>query len=399
MIFAFRFDENQVAERRFPFLSEMDQVCPDKPLLLRRIDGHSCVVNSFAQKQFFSAFPGLAAANIAANAAISGELNDLIVHWFHSNCSPQMIVAAYHQAAAIAAQNGHTSIHTMIGDAKDSITHYQLMRDHLADFPIEYILYPQSFNIAAALDAGATRIGGCILADGSLGSYTAALSRPYQDKQDEYGRLYQTDAFWDQFLTAATTAGLQVGIHCIGDRAIRQINDVYLRLQRKYQHDLRHEIIHAELTPDDLVAEIALSHAVCVMQPAFDQYWGGETGFYHRVLGRERALQMNRFHSLSQQGITVTGGSDWYITELDAIRGIIAALQHHNPQERLTPFQAISLYTKNAAWLAHDENRLGQLAPGYQADFVCLDADLMQPENAERAKVIATYKAGKCIYE
>lgn len=398
ILFAFRFDENQIAERRFPTHKELTSVCPNKPLLLRRIDGHSCVINLLAREMYLANHTDISCVELENTEVYRGDVNDALVHWFHSNLSQEMVLNAYHNAAKIAAQNGHTTLHTMIGDAKDSITHYKLIAEQLTRFAVEYILYPQSLNLKAALEAGATRIGGCILADGSFGSHTAALRRPYHDAAEEFGVLYQTAEYWLKFISDATKNGLQVGIHCIGDKAIKQINDIYLKLQREYNHDLRHMLIHAELTPDDLVGEIALSHAACVMQPAFDLYWGGEDGFYAGALGFPRVQQMNRFKTLEQQGTLVTGGSDWYITELDALQGIRAAVHHNNPLERVTPFQAISMYTRSAALLSHDEHRLGTLEIGKQADFCCLTADLMQTEGLATAQVAATYKNATQIF-
>jgi len=420
---AFRFDENNVAEKRFPTVAELNSVCPDIPLVLRRVDGHSSTVNGIAWKKFCEgnksylekkwlpvpAFAGrdpLCAGMTNDNSSVtnyqagvlSGELNDKVVHWFHNNLSEQAILNAYQQASKISLANGITTVHTMVGDAQNSITHYKLLRDNFSLFDVEYVLYPQSFDIKQALEVGATRIGGCILSDGALGSHTAALNQPYSDNPETNGLLYHDDAFWSKFIMDSHNYGLQVAVHCIGDRAIKQINDIYLKLYQQKPHDLRHELIHCELTPDDLVEQIVQSHAVPVMQPAFDLYWGAESGFYHKVLGEKRYKEMNRFHTFGEKGVIVTGGSDWYITELDALQGIRAAVYHHNHSERLRTISAIDLYTKNAAWLSHDEDRLGKLSIGYDADFVCLNKDILTSDCLSAAQVMATYKRGKQVY-
>jgi predicted amidohydrolase YtcJ len=412
---AFRFDENNVAEKRFPTLAELNCVCPDIPLVLRRVDGHSSTVNGIAWKKFCEGnksyleknmhFDRLSVTacvgmtdNINQIGVLSGELNDKVVHWFHNNLSEQAILNAYQQASKIALTNGITTVHTMVGDSQNSITHYKLLKDNLALFDVEFILYPQSFNIKQALEVGATRIGGCILSDGALGSHTAALSQAYSDNPRTTGLLYHDDAFWSKFITESHNHGLQVAVHCIGDRAIKQINDIYLKLYQQKSHDLRHELIHCELTPNDLVEEIVQSHAIPVMQPAFDLYWGAESGFYHKVLGEKRHRKMNRFQTFLKKGVTVTGGSDWYITELDALQGIRAAVNHHNPLERLNAISAIDLYTRNAALLSHDGDRLGKLSIGFDADFVCLDKDILTSGGLAAARVIATYKRGKQVY-
>ncbi|MGC9362181.1 MAG: amidohydrolase, partial [Candidatus Syntrophosphaera sp.] len=257
-VFAWRFDENKIREKRFPTIRELDSACPDAYLLLRRIDGHSCVLNSQAR----SLVPKIR----SKTEVLSGQDNDLAVNWLQDNCDDQTILQAYHAAAEVALKGGFTKIHTMIGDAEQSNQHYELIRDHLDEFPVGFELYPQSFNIQNALELGARRIGGCILADGSIGSHTSALSEPYIDK-DTQGNLYHDDKFWEDFISRAHKQGLQVCVHCIGDAAIRQINKAYAKLEPSEVSNLRHQLIHCEMTPDALLDEIGSSKATPVMQP------------------------------------------------------------------------------------------------------------------------------------
>ncbi|MDP2173305.1 MAG: amidohydrolase family protein [Candidatus Cloacimonadaceae bacterium] len=390
MLFTWRFDENNIAERRFPSVKELDGVCPSHRMILRRVDGHSCVVNSFARNQI--------GALSAREEILRGADNDIAGHWFHGNCSKDTILKAYHNAAEAALKGGFTTIHTMIGDANNSITHYPLIAKHVQDFAVEYVLYPQSFNLNAALDAGATRIGGCILADGSIGSMSAALSFPYERTACR-GVLYHDDNFWRDFITQAHRHKLQVAIHCIGDAAIRQINNIFYQLANDDYADLRHQLIHCEITPDDLIHQIKASQAVPVMQPAFDLLWGGDNGFYCEKLGVERSRMMNRLGTMNRLGIRLTGSSDWYVTELDIPMSIHAAINHKNPSERLSPADAISIYTKNAAWLSHDETRLGSIQPGFQADLTIADTDFTKAFDHHHCNIIGVIKKGLTVYE
>lgn len=364
VIFAWQFDENAIIEKRFPTMSELDSVVPSKSIVLRRVDGHSCILNSYARK-LLSGVP-------AGIEILRAEANDNAVHHFHNSVREEAVLNAYHQAADIAMHGGFTGIHTMVGDANQSIGHYSLIDSNISKFKISFTLYPQSFNIRAALDAGASRIGGCILADGSIGSHTAALSRPYEGTAC-MGSLYHDDSYWYNFLSEAHKNNLQVGVHCIGDKAIAQINSVYNKLKEDDYKDLRHQLIHCEITDDNLVGCIANSGAVPVMQPSFDLLWGGDNGFYSRQLGLERARNMNRFSTFNHNNVRVTGSSDWYITPLNVVQSIRAAMLHNNETERLTHAEAVSLYTRNAAWLSHEESYLGIIAKGYRADFSILD--------------------------
>lgn len=394
-IIAFNFDENRIAEKRFPTAAELDRIYPDIPVLLRRIDGHSCVINSCAalkinwEKSLPVGFSGL----------LRGSWNSQASHWFHLDLDDETILLAYSKAAELGASNGYTTIHTMVGDIRSSQSHYPLIQDNSSRFPLEYILYPQNFNLEQALEFGSSRIGGCLLADGSFGSHTAALHLPFSDQPDHKGSLYHSDEFWLKFIRSAHIAGLQVAVHCIGDRAIDQILKCYETVQLENPKDLRHEIIHNELTSDPMLDREKRAGVSAVMQPRFDSLWAGPGGLYEKVLGKERTLSTNRLQSIYQRKILLTGGSDWYITELDPLLGIHSAVNLHNPAERLNPRQAIEIYTTNAARLSFDENRLGRLAKDYQADFVCLEKDILTTENIADIPVKSVFKAGKCIYD
>lgn len=393
-IFAWNFDETSIAERRFPTRAELDAIVGDKNLVLRRVDGHSCILNTFA---CHSILDGLAKVH-CEDEVFRGFENDKAVHWFHNNVSDELILKAYHAASSIALKGGFTTVHTMVGDANMSVGHYALLSSKLGDFPVEYQLYPQSFNIDAALDLGAKRIGGCILADGSIGSLTAALYEPYAGKPLR-GTLYQSNQFWKDFIYKAHSHDLQVAVHCIGDRAISQINDIYLDLAINSYKDLRHQLIHCEITDDFLLNQIQASDAVPVMQPMFDHLWGGSNGFYSRLLGQERLASMNRFGTMDRKGIKLTGSSDWYITELDIRKSLFAAMHHHNPQERLSLQHAVNIYTVNAARLSKDESRLGSLSVGMDADFTVLNYIPSTAALGDQDKVCKVIKGAEIVYE
>ncbi len=394
MIIGYNLDENLLAEKRFPTKEELDKLFPHTPCLIRRIDGHSVQVNSKTKKLIEQ----WGKISLPEESIFRGNWNDYVCHWFHKSLSEERVLEAYQRAAELAIRAGHTTIHTMIGDAKNDPLHYQFLHENKKELPIDYILYPQIFNVRSALDLGAERIGGCILADGSFGSGTAALTRPYVNNPDNYGILYKTDHAWEEFILEAHNNGLQVAVHCIGDASIKQILRAYVKAQRQNRRDVFHQIIHAELITDQEVIDLMSEHRIAaVMQPVFDLLWGGEDKFYAKVIGKDRALSCNRFHSLVSAGVLVTGGSDWYVTEMNALKGIYAAVNHHNTAERLTTFEALSLYTTNAAQLIKAEDRVGKLISPMEADFVCLDRDLLHDEDILSIKVNRVVKRGRII--
>lgn len=269
MVFGWRFDENRISERRFPTLTEIDKIYPDVPVILRRIDGHSAVINSCAMKKIDKDIEH-------ENGLVRKEFNDIAAHWFHRNITEEGVIAAYNKAAEIALKGGFTCIHTMAGDAVSDLMTYPVLKRNLSKFPIEFVPYPQMFDIDKAEDYESGRIGGCILADGSFGSFTAALNNPYADS-DTKGILYQTDDFWNNFVAEAHERNMQVAVHAIGDRATNQIINAVEKAQLKNEKDLRHELIHNELITDHNIDRMKKLGMSAVMQPMFDRLWGEES--------------------------------------------------------------------------------------------------------------------------
>ncbi len=389
-IFAYHFDETLIKEKRFPTIDELDKIWPDTPLLLRRVDGHSCVINSEAVKKI----PWDKPLPSNFNGYLYKRLNGKASNWFHRNLDDDSILSAYQAASDIAISNGITSVHTMIGDAYSDAKHYQLISDNLESFQTHFVLYPQISDVKLALDLGAVRIGGCILADGSFGSHTAALKEPYTDDPTTNGTLYRSNNNWASFIEEAHLNNLQVCIHCIGDAAIDQILSCYEAAESKTPKYLKHEIIHNELTDDSMLDRMASHNISAVMQPMFDYLWAGPNGLYEKRLGKERTKRTNRLRSIYNRNILLTGGSDWYITELNALYGINAATKIYNHHERLTPYQATEIYTKNPAILANEEHLYGKISKGLSADFVALDNDILSTKEIDKIQVKEVYKNG-----
>lgn len=406
IIIAYHLDEKLLKEKRFPTLKELDDLFPDKVLIIRRVDGHSSVINTKAFE-----VTGLKADysdKKPFSGVIRGSNNDYVSSWFHKNVSDEDVLNAYRAAARIAAKKGHTTIHTMVGDGRKDLMHYQLIDKALKEnpemFSVNYVLYKQVFDKELALSMGRNRdevniIGGCILADGSFGSGTAALFEPYYNDKSNTGLLYKTNNEWFDFIEAVHNSGVQIAVHCIGDAAISQIVEIYSSLQKDNPKDLRHQIIHCELiTDEEIISKMAHNNVAAVMQPMFDRLWGGEKGMYSDVLGKERAMKCNRLKSLVSAGVLVTGGSDWYITDMDALAGIDAAVNLHNEKERLNPYKALQLYTCNAAKLIRRESEYGYLLKGYKADFVVLERNILTDNNIADIPVKSVYRNGKPVY-
>ncbi|MEA2097238.1 MAG: amidohydrolase family protein, partial [Candidatus Cloacimonadota bacterium] len=130
-------------------------------------------------------------------------------------------------------------------------------------------------------------------------------------------------------------------------------------------------------------------------QPMFDRLWAGKNGLYEKRLGATRASRTTRLASIYDRNILLTGSSDWYITEMNALMGIDAATRIHNKKEQLTPYQAIEIYTKNAAILSGDDNRFGTIEKGKLANFVCLEENILESRSIKDIQIHSVVVKGE----
>jgi len=400
-LYAGNYDEGLIAERRPPSRSELDDVAPERPVLLTRVDGHSCVINS-------SAFALLGVAEHEGverdeTGAPTGRLAG------PANYAAQGVVrklpaagrrAAAQRAAAAALRGGMTTVHHVIANDAPLEELEELYRDDAA-LPLRVISKACSTDVRKVRRLGRRVFGGDIFVDGSIGSRTAAVDHAYRDS-DARGLLYLTRAQLSELFDEAAQAGLSLGVHAIGDRAIEETIAAWAAVvaTRGALERVRPSIDHFEIARPDQIARAAQLGMLLSVQPAFDHLWGGDDGMYAQRLGVRRARDMNLFRSAKRAGCVICGGSDAPVTQFSALLGIHALVNHHVPQERFTIEEALRAYTSDAAKLSFDEGRRGVIAPGYDADFVVLEKrlDEVARDEIKDLRVLMTIVAGEIRY-
>ncbi len=395
IMLGFNLEPDLLVESRFPTRQELDRVSNTVPILLYRVDGHSAVVNSKA----FDA--GLAAQDLdGCERDASGHLNGVLhgrayeqtSERFKSRLEPSTVLRALEQAGWAAARAGVTTIAALVGNDGIDPGDWLLLLRGLAMLSVRAVPFVQTRRPELARRFRLPRLGGCLLIDGSFGSRTAALSTDYADEPGNRGISYFEDHELLTLLKRADGLRLQTAFHAIGDRAVEQL--VRCHEQVGTRSDLRHRIEHAELLNQNLIDRIAGLGLVLCVQPAFEITWGGPNRMYAKRLG-ERWKQTNPYRSMLRAGIKLAGGSDAPITRIDPLSGIAAAVNHPNPAERISPAEAMALFTTNGAYSLFLEDKVGRIEPGFDADIVLLDND---PRTTATCRVLATYRAGMRIF-
>ncbi|MFO8060461.1 MAG: amidohydrolase [Bacillota bacterium] len=404
-ILGWGFDHFALEERRYPTIEELDRAAPHNPVFLRRRDGHSSILNS-AGLDTLNLSPETGGFNVdargrptgvlqaTANSTANGKMQKMME-------APEMGRQACAAAAREAASVGITTLHALTGGNPDG-PEGRAMELAEKSLPVRLVKYFQTTDVAAVLEAGLPRIGGCILIDGSIGSQTAALMEPYSDDPGTRGVLYFEQGELDEFIRTAHTAGLQVAVHAIGDRAIEQALSAYeavLNDPAVPPRDHRHRIEHFLIPTADQMRRARALGITPAMQPAFEHFWGGAQGLYAQRLG-DRVARTNPLRALFDLGINVGGGSDSLVTPMNPLLGIHSAVNHPNPEHRLSPEEAVRLFTVNAAYQAFEEADKGSICRGRLADLVLLSADPTSapPVQIRDIEVVATINGGRFVY-
>ena len=399
------YDESRWSDPTLPSLAELDAVT-DEPLVIRRTDGHVALVNAAALRLADARdTPGVERdAQGQPTGLVTQEANRQIGLWVASSRTVHRIEELQLLGAGAAAMRGVTAVHEMALPLESEMRDVEVLLAHRARLPVAVEVVLGTMDVPKAVELGLGAIGGDLAVDGSIGARTAALSRPYADRPDA-GVTYFDDEVLEGFFHDGHGAGLQVGMHAIGDRAIEQVlrawESVYHRLdsrERRHFRARRHRIEHFEMPTAEHVERAAMLGLAVSMQPSFDLEWGQPGGLYEQGVGAERAHAMNPIRHLLDRGLVVGVGSDAPVVPMDPWLTIHALEHHHDAAQQLTRAESIRLHTAGSARLAHQEEKKGVLEPGMHADFVVYGVDPLTVRDVRTLQPSMTVSLGREVW-
>jgi predicted amidohydrolase YtcJ len=398
-------DESTWADRTPPGASDLDAVSAH-PLAVVRVDGHLTLANGAA----LEASGVLGRDGVEADEGgrptgrVTRDANAALQRWFATHLAERDVEELQLAAASLAVSHGVTTIHEMSMPHERGIRDLEILLGHRERLPVDVVTYVATTDIPQVMDLGLRRIGGDLPVDGSIGARTACVSAPYADGAGTGARYYEDDAL-ATFFHDGHLAGLQVGVHAIGDAAIEQVvatwERVYQMLDsrgRRHFRARRHRVEHFEMASPSLMeraAELGLGISV---QPAFDAEWGFPGGLYEQGLGPGRAAGMNAFRDMLERGLEVGAGSDTPITAIDPMLWLSALERHHDPAQRLSRYEAVRVCTTGSARLAHQDDKKGTLEAGKHADFAAYDVDPYEAEELDGLRPILTVSLGRDVF-
>lgn len=371
------FDQDKLAERRFPTRADLDKVSRDRPIIIARICGHAVVVNSAAlmlvtEKERH-------AGDESTGLYTEGDSSPFY------RLIPQLSKSEMEEAALaacrVALRTGITSVHTLLDSPDQMIAYSRLRRKRKLPIrvtgipPYSAVEQLHKHGINTTFGDEWLNIGACkLFSDGSLGAQTAWLAEPYADKPSTRGiRIYDPEHL-KTMCADAQAKGFQIAIHAIGDQAVRETVDaIEFALQGESNEQHRHRVEHASVTPPDCLERMAKSKIVATLQPQFvtSDTWTGQR------LGPARTPWAYPFRTMLKAGVPVTLSSDCPVERLDAFQAIASSVGRHDwsPDETITAEEAIRAYCVGSAYAGHAEQRIGSLEAGKIADFAILSGD------------------------
>ncbi len=268
------------------------------------------------------------------------------------------------------------------------------------------------FGIRSGIGNEKLRIGPFkIVTDGPLSGGGTATYEPYgvDPNNQSIGVMAIEGENLRNLILAVHSLGWQVAVHAIGDRATDEVLNAYeAALEKKPKIDHRCRIEHVYMPSSDAMDKAKRLKAIYVMQPGF--IWElGDSFIMH--LGQKKAAKTFPFRRLLDKGVFVAFSSDRPVTSSvsgSPLLGIHAAVnqmtmsgQEYAPAQKISPEEALQLYTINAAYTTFQENIKGSIEVGKLADLVVLGEDLtkVDPRRIKDIAVMATMVGGEFLYE
>lgn len=410
---------------RFPNAQELDSALADRPVWLRRIDGHAGWANSAALRlagiDANTADPAGGKIERDAQGRATGILVDAAMDLVERIVPPAdeaEMRLALDKALAQMRSLGLTSVH----DAGITAGSHPLLMDYAQAGRLTTRIYGMIGGVDSFFDQIAQQgpwMGSAderyvlravkLYADGALGSRGAALLAPYSDAHATQGLLFVSDAEMRAQILKAASKGFQVNVHAIGDAGNHQVLAAFAALPNNVNAKvLRHRVEHAQVVALSDLAAFKKQELIPSMQPT---HATSDMNMAEDRVGKTRIAGAYAWRRFIRQGSRIACGSDFPIESPNPFLGIDAAVNRRDitqadaqswyPEQAMSLKEALLCFTLDAAYAAHQENTLGSLEAGKWADFIVLDQDIwaIPRQQLHQVKVMQTWLAGQPVFD
>lgn len=410
-------DQNDWTVKEFPDNTKLNELFPDRPVIITRIDGHAAVANAKAL-ELAGVKPGdkITGGDIEVkNGKLTGILVDnatdlVTIKIPEANAAQNKAALQMAQANCFAV--GLTSVHDCGLSYKDVELIEAMQKSGELHMRINVMLSDVKQNYDYAFKRGKIKTDYLnvssfkVYADGALGSRGACLLQHYSDKPGWGGFLLSEPAHFDSVAAVIYDKGWQMCTHAIGDSGNRTVLNIYAKYL-KGKNDLRWRIEHAQVVNKNdfhLFGDNSIIPSVQPTHGTSDMYWAGDR------LGAERVKGAYAYQQLLKENNWIPLGTDFPVEDISPFKTFLAAAVRQDAkgfpaggyqmENVLTREQTIRGMTIWAAKASFEEKEKGSLEKGKFADFIILDTDLMTcvPEAILKTNVLATFSGGRKVY-
>lgn len=410
-------DQNDWPNKEFPDNTKLNELFPDRPVFLQRVDGHAAIVNQHAIR-----LAGVQAGQIIVGGNIitknnkpTGVLIDNAIDLVARHI-PAATPEQFEKAMMDAQKNCFAMGLTTIDDCGLDYTEMEQLMALQESGDLKMRLYVMLSDAQRNFDyldkKGIIKTdrmhvrGFKVYGDGALGSRGACLLEPYSDQPGYRGFLLSQPEHFDSVASWISARDFQMCTHAIGDsgnRTILQVYDKYL----KGKNDRRWRIEHAQVVDQSDFELFGKNSVVPSVQPTHatsDMYWAGDR------LGAERVKGAYAFRQLLDQNGWLPLGTDFPVEDISPFKTFFAAVARkdakgwpaggYQMENALSREQALRGMTIWAARSNFEEKEKGSLEAGKLADFVILEKDLMMADESEllNIKVLSTFIGGEKVH-
>lgn len=439
-------DKDKLAERRYIHAADLDAVAPNNPVWLSHITGTTGrygVANSYALRLAkitgASRDPQVGTIDRDRLGAPTGVLQEAAMDAVTTLIPPATpeqrrkgvlkSIETLHREGMTAVKDpaidqpiwdsyrelldqGQLSVHVcVLWGAGNTVESARAALKHIEAEPKP----PQSLGDGKLLSCGAK-----LFLDGGARSRKAWVYKEWNMNSTSidagnYGSLQTDSEIYRQQVRLFHSAGVNVGTHTLGDRAIDWVVDTYAQvLKEKPTHGLRHSIIHSHIPTDHAIEVMAALQknydaGYPEVQPTF-MWWLGDT--LAGNFGVERSQRVEPLKSFEAHGMQWGGGSDYSATPLAARYGLWASVQRESLQdtygshpfgtaESVDVHAALRSYTAWASRLLFLEDRIGSLEVGKEADIAVWDRNMysIPPQELKNLHCQMTLFHGRVVYQ
>lgn len=417
-------DQNLWPGQSFPNFATLDAVASDRPVALRRVDGHALWANTIALELagIDDDTPDPAGGKILRDEEghATGVLIDVAMDLVERKIpkpTTEAIKRRILSAGKLAASVGITSVHEM-GISDEVANVYRALADE-GRLPLRVYAFLAG-DLKTALDLKSRNVeqdrDGTqffvmraikLFADGALGSRGAAMLAPYSDDKENTGLWLTSAADLEVAALAVAEAGWQLGVHAIGDAGNRAVLDAFeAAYKANASSDLRFRVEHAQIVASADLPRFASLGVIASMQPTHatsDMPWAEER------LGKDRLAGAYAWRTILDSGAHLASGSDFPVERVSPLLGVYSAVTRQDakgepvggwlPEQKLTLTEALASFTRESAFASFAEQNRGVLQPGYVADLTIYDRVLAADSSLLKTAIDMTVVGGAVKFE